>query len=234
MTGSKPKVLLVDDDIDLCEMLADYLSQNDYQVDMVHNSQDAMSFLTETTVDMIILDIMMPGQTGLELLPQLRSNWSTPVIMVTGRGDDIDRIVGLEMGADDYISKPCNPRELTARIQAVLRRTQSTPAPASNDENIVSSQGITLNQGKRSATLNDQSINLTTVEFDMLNLLIRNAGKAVSKEELSETVLQRKLSPYDRSVDVHVSRLRNKIKENNGKDGLIKTIRGQGYQFIRD
>jgi DNA-binding response OmpR family regulator len=174
---------------------------------------------------------MMPGISGLELLQQIRPKISTPVIMLTGRGDDIDRILGLEMGADDYMPKPANPRELVARIKAVLRRSASTVAPKQAEE--FSIAGIVLNTQTRIVTAKKQPLALTSAEFNVLALLMEKAGTVVTKEWLTEQVLHRKLTAYDRSIDVHVSRVRAKLDQiESGLADLIKTVRGEGYQLI--
>jgi two-component system OmpR family response regulator/two-component system response regulator CpxR len=233
-------ILLVDDDQDLAEMLKEYLEAQGFHCFCAHNGEAALDWLAQASCELIVLDVMMPGMSGLELLPLVRARWDTPVIMLTGRGDDIDRIIGLEMGADDYLAKPCNPRELLARINAVLRRHQtqpSRPAVASGSDKghpKIISHGIELDPGQRKASYQHNALSLTTVEFDMLELLMRHAGSPVSKDTLSEQALQRKQSAFDRSVDVHISRLRNKLKPCQTGDDLIKTVRGQGYQFISE
>jgi two-component system OmpR family response regulator/two-component system response regulator CpxR len=233
-------ILLVDDDQDLAEMLKEYLEAQGFHCFCAHNGEAALSWLEQQSCELIVLDVMMPGMSGLELLPLLRARWDTPVIMLTGRGDDIDRIIGLEMGADDYLAKPCNPRELLARINAVLRRQQTrAPTPTAvggsdKGHHKIISHNIELDPGQRKASHQHKTLSLTTVEFDMLELLMRHAGSPVSKDTLSEQALQRKLSAFDRSVDVHISRLRNKLKPCHTGDDLIKTVRGQGYQFISE
>jgi DNA-binding response OmpR family regulator len=180
--------------------------------------------------DLAVVDIMMPGMTGLELLPVLKSRWQIPIIMLTGRGEDIDRILGLESGADDYLGKPCNPRELLARIRAVLRRSNRGSSNTIPDS--IELHGITLDSGSRQVSVNNNRIQLTTAEFDVLKELLRNAGKVVSREVLTQKVLHRELTPYDRSIDVHVSRLRNALRPYFEGQSLIVTVRGVGYQFV--
>ena len=224
-------LLIVDDDISLCELLRSYLEHEGFQVSLAHSAEAAQQWLSDNSApDLMILDIMMPGQSGLELLQILRPAIQVPVIMLTGRGDDIDRILGLEMGADDYLPKPCNPRELLARIRAVLRRSQ-TPLPVSR---VLELSGIYLDPAMRQVSLMDQPLELTSTEFNVLHTLMSHAGEVVSKESLTEKVLHRKLTLYDRALDVHVSRVRQKLAEvSEPAAELIKTVRGQGYQFIR-
>jgi two component transcriptional regulator, winged helix family len=227
------KILLVDDDQELCELLGDYLRLQQLDVDCAHSGVDALTVLeADSSYAAVVLDIMMPGITGLDVLQKLRPANTVPVIMLTGRGDDIDRIVGLEMGADDYLTKPCNPRELLARIRAVLRRANASPEvsrPVPADE--LRLHGISVSPGLLSANVNGVDLNLTGAEFHTLQLLMQQAGQTISKQELTEQVLQRKLEAYDRSIDVHISRLRQKLSM-QGVDGIIKSVRGQGYQLL--
>lgn len=225
-------ILIIDDDIVLSEMLSEYLTLQGYQVSHCKSGEDALNYLSNNEPDLITLDIMMPGgMSGLETLPKIREICNTPVIMLTGRGDDIDKILGLEMGADDYLSKPCNPRELTARIQAVLRRINTPPPPtiAQSDHRL----GIKIDSGSRTILIGGQQLEATSAEFDIFEYLLKHSGDIVSKEAISAEVLNRKLGPFDRSIDVHISHLRNKLKNFNLDEQLIKTVRGQGYQLIR-
>lgn len=260
----QPHILLIDDDEDLVQMLQDYLSKQAMRVGTSHHGKDALAKIDTASYDLLVLDIMMPEITGLELLPMIRAVSSVPIIMLTGRGDDIDRIVGLEMGADDYLPKPCNPRELVARIKAILRRetlvreragtqieageTVTQPSLAANSERL-SLHNITLDLGRHSADYQGQDLELTTVEFQLLAELMKQAGQPISKSELSQSVLERKLRPFDRTIDVHISRLRQKLKQqqrhqqpshknqshkNQSDIELIKTIRNKGYQLISE
>ncbi|WP_409524215.1 response regulator [Nitrincola sp. MINF-07-Sa-05] len=230
---NQERLLLVDDDRQLSAMLADYLIHEGYQVATAADADEATALLSQPDqFDLLVLDIMMPGRSGLELLQSLRPALQVPVIMLTGRGDEIDRILGLEMGADDYLAKPCNPRELLARIRAVLRRAQYSEQ--TNKPQILEMQGIRLDPGRREVRVNDELVELTSVEFNVLAELMRKAGEVLSKEQLTERVLHRKLTAYDRALDVHVSRLRQKLaRQHEDAPELIKTVRGQGYQFIR-
>lgn len=228
------RILLVDDDTDLSDLLAEYLSNEGYQVEQADSAEAALTRLNaQEQFDLWVLDIMMPGMSGLELLQQVRPRMSTPVIMLTGRGDDIDRILGLEVGADDYLPKPANPRELLARIKAVLRRSQ----PQSHSAGAVAQQQmhlgpLHLDPQLREVKVSDELLQLTSAEFNVLSVLMRSAGQIVTKEHLTEQVLHRKLTAYDRAIDVHVSRVRTKLDQ--AQEGLadsIKTVRGQGYQL---
>lgn len=233
MTEQKAQILLVDDDTALTGLLDEYLTQQDFSVVTAANAIEAIEILEqENPINLIVLDIMMPGMSGLELLSVIRARWQIPVIMLTGRGEDIDRILGLEMGADDYLGKPCNPRELAARIRAVLRRSASEAsiAPETSDIEIGS---VILRPGSRSVTINGERVAFTTAEFDVLCELMKDAGNVVSREHLTQVVLHRELSPYDRSIDVHVSRVRNALRQSLPDKEMIVTIRGVGYQFVR-
>lgn len=235
---NKERLLIIDDDIELCNLLIDYLGHEGYEVDACHSAEAALQRLDgRDSWDLLILDIQMPGASGLELLQQLRPRLRTPVIMLTGRGDEIDRILGLEMGADDYLGKPCNPRELLARVRAVLRRAgpEVEVEPKLFPEQVIERSGVHLDPGLREVTVNGEGVELTSAEFNVLAYLINNAGRVMSKEQLTELVLHRKLTAYDRALDVHVSRVRQKLAPLLGA-GVepIKTIRGQGYQFVKD
>ncbi|GAB2583390.1 response regulator transcription factor [Nitrincola alkalisediminis] len=230
------RLLLIDDDVALCELLSDYLKHEGYRVDAVYSVDQALARLTEgPSYDLLILDVMMPGRTGLELLQELRPRVLTPVIMLTGRGQEIDKILGLEMGADDYMAKPCNPRELLARIRAVLRRGQYASLHQSSIEAVIALHGIELDAGRRTVSVKGEPMELTSAEFNVLHELMKHAGAVLSKELLTEKVLHRKLTAYDRALDVHVSRVRQKLALSLGGDvELIKTIRGQGYLLVKE
>lgn len=226
------RILLVDDDVGLASLLSEYLTESGCEVVAAASAELALSTLeSDQQFDLVVLDIMMPGMSGLELLPMLRTNWHLPVIMLTGRGEDIDRILGLEMGADDYIGKPCNPRELLARIRAVLRR--AVAEPVSETKGDIDLGGVLLSRGSRSVEIDGKKVPLTTAEFEVLAELMAAAGTVVSREHLTRAVLHRDLSPYDRSIDVHVSRVRNALRKHYPDQELIVTIRGVGYQFVK-
>lgn len=230
----KPRLLLVDDDVELCELLGDYLTLEEFDVEFAHDAEQAADQLQRAErYRLMVLDVMMPGKSGLELLQEIRPKVQLPVIMLTGRGEDIDRILGLEMGADDYLSKPCNPRELLARIRAVLRRAEPQQRKTLFPEKTVSVLGISLDPGVREVQINGEALELTGTEFNVLAYLLANAGTVLSKEQLTELVLHRELVAYDRAIDVHVSRVRQKLAQYFDGQELIKTIRGVGYQFVR-
>lgn len=227
-------LLLADDDPELSLMLKEYLEGNGFQVDTVPDGLLALKRALDEDFDLIILDIMMPGRNGLDVLRDLRAEKVTPVLMLTARGEDVDSIVGLELGADDYLPKPCNPRVLEARIRAVLRRSELHP---DTDENgpaqLLRVGNLALHSGTRSVLLGDRPIVLTSTEFSILEILLREAGGVVTKAELSEYALARPLSSFDRSLDMHVSNLRRKLGPLSDGGERIKTIRGIGYQYIQ-
>jgi DNA-binding response OmpR family regulator len=227
------KVLLVDDDSELCELLTDYLQGEGFTCGSVHSGPEALTHLTTHQYDAIVLDIMMPRMSGLELLPQLRQHYTTPVIMLTGRGDDIDRIVGLELGADDYLGKPCNPRELAARLRAVIRRSSAQPLDTTTGP-LLRAHGICLNTAKLEVSANGQLLALTIAEQAVLRQLMQATGKVITKEALTREALNRDFTDYDRSIDVHVSRIRQKLAAANVVADVIRSVRGVGYQFLVD
>jgi two-component system response regulator CpxR len=219
-------ILLVDDDTELTALLSEFLQREGFSVSTEHEGNAGLAHASEPGIDLVVLDVMLPGIDGFEILRRLRVNHTVPVIMLTARGEDVDRIVGLELGADDYLPKPFNPRELVARIRAILRRYEPRPAPGSR----VEVNGIVLDPGMREVTAQGKPVELTTFEFDILDMLMRNAGRVLSRDALMENFYNRKATPFDRSIDMHISHLRRKLE--NG-DALIKTIRGVGYQFSR-
>lgn len=220
-------ILIVDDDTELTDLLVQFLEPEGFAVICVHDGDSAVKRALNQNFDAIILDVMLPRLNGFEVLKAIREHSETPVLMLTARGDDIDRIVGLEIGADDYLPKPCNPRELVARLRAILRRTKkiSTHRP------IIEHQDILVDCSKRLALHNGEPMELTNAEFNILEMLIKSPGQAFSKEELTEYALGRKYTAYDRSIDVHISNLRNKLGENQDGELLVKTVRGFGYMF---
>ena len=231
MENTRPNILLVDDDTELCELLAEFLKNDEFQVSSCHDGYSALEALQKDhQFNVVVLDIMMPRVNGLEALQAIRARHNIPVIMLTGRGGEIDRIVGLEMGADDYLGKPCNPRELAARLRAVLRRNQFD-ATSNAIAITLNLHGIELNRAQRQVKVHGQPLELTGAEFNVLALLMQSAGHILTKKELTEKVLHRKLVAYDRSIDVHVSRLRQKLAKALQGKNLIKAIRGSGYQM---
>jgi DNA-binding response OmpR family regulator len=227
-----PRVLLIDDDVELCEMLADYLAAEGFEVEAVHDGEQGAKRAVAGGDDVVVLDVMLPRINGLEALRRIRHDSQVPVLMLTAKGDDVDRIVGLELGADDYLPKPCNPRELVARLRAILRRAATVPGGGAHAER-VSVGDLALRPAERIAEWRGEAMELTSTEFNVLEVLTRNAGRVVSKAELSEQALGRPLSRYDRSIDMHVSNLRQKLGLLADGRSPIQTVRGQGYQLIR-
>jgi two-component system response regulator CpxR len=225
-------LLIVDDDRELGQMLTEYLTGEGFQVTLLRDGAEALERLIEQTppFDLVILDVMLPSLSGFEVLRRLRHSLSVPVIMLTAHGADVDRIVGLELGADDYLSKPFNPRELVARVRAVLRRF--SPRDADMPAHPVSVGPLRLDPATFEVTLSGQSVRLTGTELRLLEVLMRAVGQVQSRESLTERVLGRRLTPYDRSIDTHVSNLRRKL--GLGENGLpeIRSIRGAGYVLI--
>lgn len=225
------RILVIDDDIDLCELLTEYLTTEGFGVTVVHNGETGAEQALAGDYTLIVLDVMLPGINGFEVLRRIRAGATTPVLMLTARGDDVDRIVGLEMGADDYLPKPFNPRELVARIRAVQRRTASLPPAGTVPAEALSVGDVTLDLGARSVHVGGEAVELTSVEFSLLEVLFRQAGQVVSREDLSLQAFGRELNAYDRSIDVHVSSLRRKLGVKEGE--RIKTVRGVGYFYTR-
>lgn len=220
------KLLIIDDDKGLTELLSDYLSQQGFDVRVANNPLEGIELIKKAPHDLLLLDVMMPEIDGFEALKRIRTFSSIPVIMLTAKGDDFDKILGLELGADDYLPKPFNQRELVARIKALIRRLN--PSTAFNQPQKVSLHGVDINEANQAVIANGNTIEMTSTEFLLLAYLMKNVGNLQSKEVLSEKVLGRKLSPFDRSLDMHVSNVRKKLA-NNGVADVIKTIRGSGY-----
>lgn len=225
---SSCRILLVDDDAPLCELLQEYLQQENLVVDLIHRGDQVAAAIESVNYDLVVLDVMLPGLTGTEVLRQIRMHSNLPILMLTARGDDIDRIIGLEMGADDYLPKPCNPRELLARIRAILRRAHSHDA-SEQDNQPVQLDDLVLEPANRTLKLAGKLVELTSTEFTLLHILMRNAGRIVSKEQLSEDGLGRALGRYDRSIDMHLSNIRRKLGPSAEGDSRIETVRGLGY-----
>ena len=226
------KLLLVDDDLELNKLLSTYLSQEGFEVTAVMDGASAVKEASLHEYALIVLDVMMPGMNGIEALSRIRMNSAVPVLMLTARGADIDRIMGLEMGADDYVPKPCLPRELVARIRAILRRT--LPAGHTSGHEPLHVGALSLWPEKRLATWQGQALELTSTEFSLLLVLAQQAGKVVSKNDLSEIGMGRPLTRYDRSIDVHMSSIRHKLGNLPDGRSCIQTVRGIGYQLVRD
>jgi two-component system, OmpR family, response regulator CpxR len=222
-------ILVVDDDAELCTLLGEFLRREGFTVECDHEGNAGLTRALAGGFDLIVLDVMLPGLDGFEILRRLRQQSKVPVIMLTARGEDVDRIVGLELGADDYLPKPFNPRELAARIRAILRRyeqSQERRAPSGRLE----VNGVLLDPGTRQVFSAGKPVEVTTFEFDILEMLMRSAGRVLSRDALMENFYNRKATPFDRSIDMHISHLRKKLEQGTT---LIKTIRGVGYQFCR-
>ena len=227
-------LLLADDDTELCDMLGQYLEAEDFAVTAVHDGEAALAEARSGRYELAVLDIMMPRMSGLDVLRELRRDSQLPVLILTARGDDVDSIVGLELGADDYLPKPASPRVLVARIRAILRRA-ATSAPAESAAPAHIALGdLDLHTGARSVELNGSPVTMTSTEYSLLEYLARGAGRVIGKEELSQQVLGRKLEAYDRGIDMHVSNLRKKLGPLPGGEERIKTVRGVGYQYVLD
>ena len=223
------KILVIDDDQALTQLLVDYLHSNEFGVVVEHDGEQGLATAMRLDFDLILLDVMLPKLNGFELLQQLRNHKSTPVIMLTAKGDDFDRIFGLEIGADDYIAKPFNHRELLARVKALVRRVDLLTSKPNIDK--IEFEEINLCMQSRSVQVSDQPVDLTGTEFEILHLLIMQPSEIVSKEDISQKVLGRRLAPYDRSIDMHVSNIRKKIGQLTSVE-RIKTIRGSGYVLV--
>ena len=223
MTAPTPlSLLLIDDDAELCMLVKEFLESQHFKVETLNDARAGLARALSAEVNLILLDVMMPGMNGFELLRKLRAVKQTPVIMLTARTEQSDRITGLDAGADDYLPKPFDPHELAARIRAVLRRT-ATPV----GQTVVDAGGVQIDSSTRQVTQAGRKIDLTSIEFDILEVLMRNSGRVVTRNDLMNSLYQREATAYDRSIDVHVSHLRKKL---DGPD-LILTIRGSGYQF---
>ncbi len=226
------KVLLVDDDVELTAMLVEYLAQENFAADAVHNGEDGVAAALGGGYSIVVLDVMMPRLSGIEALRRIRQSSPIPVLMLTARGDNIDRITGLDLGADDYVPKPCTPGELVARLRAILRRTEPQPAAAATVS--VQAGPLLLWPGSRTATLAGRPLDLTGTEFNLLEALARRAGQLISKQDLSQRALGRPLSPFDRRIDVHISSIRQKLGTRDDGRSWIQTVRGMGYQLVAD
>ena len=222
--------MIVDDDEELCELVSEYLSVEGFETQCVHDGESGLAAATSGPFDLAILDVMLPKMNGFEVLRHIREKSKLPVLMLTARGDDMERIVGLEIGADDYLPKPFNPRELVARLRAILRRIHPEDEESAANEK-VKVDDIELSPASRSAKLDGEELTLTSVEFDLLSALLHEAGKVMRKEDLSETVLERRLSPFDRSLDMHISNLRKKLGPRPDGSERIKTVRSVGYIY---
>jgi two-component system, OmpR family, response regulator len=229
------KVLLVDDDVDLTTMLSQYLVREGFDVRAVHDGEAGVAEAISGAYSIVVLDIMMPRLSGIEALRRIRVASQVPVLMLTARGDNIDRIVGLDMGADDYVPKPCTPGELVARLRAILRRTEARePAGGAGSARVLQVGALTLWPGSRRATWGDQPLELTGTEFNLLEVLARHAGQLVSKQEISMQAFGQPLARFDRRIDVHISSIRQKLGTRPDGQSWIQSVRGQGYQLLED
>lgn len=225
-----PHILLVDDDVELSGMLRDYLNQDGFEATVVHAGEQGVEEALSGRYAIIALDVMMPGISGIEVLRRIRAVSSVPVLMLTAKGDDMDRIVGLELGADDYVPKPCQPRELAARLRAILRRTQ--PPEAASGPIMVGP--LTVYPEQRRVEWRGNWVDMTSTEFNLVEVLARHAGRPISKGVLCEQALGRPLARFDRSIDVHLSSIRHKLGALADGRSCIQTVYRQGYQLIRD
>ncbi len=227
--NSVDRILVIDDDVELCSLVTEYLRPEGFQVECVHEGRSGLARALGGGHLLVVLDVMLPGLNGFDVLRRIRDGSRIPVLLLTARGEDVDRIVGLEIGADDYLPKPFNPRELVARIRAILRRSQAKGGEAQVPD-IIRVGDVELDPATRSVRHRGKSLELTSVEFGLLQVLLREAGRVVTREALVDEVLGRKFSPFDRSIDMHVSKVRKKLGD-SGSEDYIKTVRGAGYIF---
>lgn len=227
------QILIIDDDVALCELVTEYLEPLGFQIVSVHRGDAGAERAIADEYSLVVLDVMLPGLNGFEVLRRIRAESKVPVLMLTARGDDVDRIVGLEIGADDYLPKPFNPRELVARIRAILRRTKADEPGQQAAAKKVTVGDVELDSGRRAVSRAGEKVELTAVEFDLLEKLLRAAGQIITREELSKDVLGRSSSPFDRSIDMHISNLRKKLGRQFGASERIKTVRGVGYIYAQ-
>lgn len=229
------RILVIDDDTELCELLTDYLQAEGFTVSAAHEAGEGLAAALDGGHDLVVLDVMLPGMNGFDVLRHIRASSTLPVLMLTARGEEIDRIIGLEIGADDYLPKPFNPRELLARIRAIQRRSETRGGGISLRMRLekLTIGDICLDPATRTVVQHGSNVELTTVEFSLLHELLKMAGRVASREELTERVLDRKLSTFDRSIDVHVSSLRKKLGHEVSGMERIRTVRGVGYLYAQ-
>ncbi len=230
------KILIIDDDVALCELVTEYLEPLGFEIEALHRGDTGAERALQGQHALVLLDVMLPGINGFDVLRKIRTQSKTPVLMLTARGDDVDRIVGLEIGADDYLPKPFNPRELAARIRAILRRSSrsdGTSSETSEASRHLVIGDIEMETGTRLVRRAGEIVELTAVEYDVLEKLLRSAGRIMPREELSKDVLGRSPSPFDRSIDMHISNLRKKLGHQVGEAERIKTVRGVGYIYAQ-
>ncbi|MFC1883471.1 response regulator [Thermodesulfobacteriota bacterium] len=227
-------VLIIDDDQKLCKLLREYLEDNGHQVVTLPDDSEVIKTITGRSPDIIILDIMLPGKDGLEVLKDIRRDYTTPVIMLTAKGEDTDRIVGLELGADDYLPKPFNPRELLARMKAVLRRTVTDNRDHSekNEDMLLKAGDLTLNRARQTVLTDEKEVFLSTTEYKILEVLMKHPNTVLSRDQLMNFARGRDFMAFDRSIDVHISKLRTKLEPDPRSPIRIKTVWGTGYMFV--
>ena len=226
------RVLIIDDDVILSGLFQDYLEEEKFQVRTTDTAIEGLQLALQNEFDIVILDVMLPDMSGTEVLKAIRQQSHVPILMFTAKGDDVDRIMGLESGADDYVPKPCTPRELIARIKAILRRSEIT-RQQERDETMIQTGPLQIWPQQRKALWFNESLELTSTEFSLLEALARNAGQIVTKNDLSEAALGRPLARFDRSIDVHMSSIRHKLGQQEDGHSYIQTVRGKGYQLIK-
>ncbi len=226
----RKKILIIDDDKKLTDIIEKYFSQYEFQVFVANDGTDFESMIKDNKPDLILLDVMLPDKSGFDILRELQSDYDIPVIMLTAKGDEVDKVIGLEMGADDYVTKPFSVRELIARIRTVLRRASSYPTDFANKQELIF-DSLRIAPDKRVLIINDKEMELTKTEFELLYLLASNTEKTFSREELLKIVSDRDYAGFDRSIDMHISHLRNKLKLQNPILCSIKTVWGSGYRF---
>jgi len=226
-----PTVLIIDDDEKLVKLLREYLEPHGFTTKFELDGNAGLAAARDDRPDLVVLDVMLPGLDGFEVCRRIRGESQTPILMLTARGEETDRIVGLELGADDYLPKPFNPRELLARIKAILRRADSQNDAEKGD--VLVAGPVKLDGGSRSVWVRGQLVELTTAEFDLLRVLMASAGRVLSRDQLMERLHGSSWSYFDRSIDVHISRIRQKIEREPKRPTLLKTVRGVGYQFVR-
>src|SRR5271168_2896525 len=232
MNKSVERILVIDDDAELCSLVGEYLGPEGFEVESVYDGRKGLDRALSGEHLLVVLDVMLPGLNGFDVLRRIRNTSKLPVLLLTARGEDVDRIVGLEIGADDYLPKPFNPRELVARIRAVLRRTKPAK-PSDGVPEVLTVGDVELDPATRNVQRAGQPVDLTSVEFNLLEVLLREAGRVVTRERLVNAVLSRKFMPFDRSIDMHVSKVRRKLGDSEEDGDHIKTIRGVGYMFAR-
>jgi len=228
------KILIIDDDIKLVELLSEYLGGHQFEISYILDGLNALNEIKHRTPDLIILDYMMPGKDGLEVLREIRVHYNVPIIMLTAKGDETDRIVGLELGADDYLPKPFNPRELLARIKAILRR-EAAHLPSNNSQNndlVIRAGDLILNRAAHTIEVNGTIVDLSTTEFNILEVLMKNPNRVLNRDQIMTMAQGKNFMAFDRSIDIHISKIRSKIETDPSLPRRIKTVWGTGYMFV--